>query len=144
MVKANRQAYRIAFGDPGELHVLHHCDNPSCCNPSHLFLGTHQDNMKDMVAKQRKKRGSQMPAAKLSEEDVASIRSRYSFRKVTIPMLASEYRVSERTLWKALHGMGWTHVRAEPVKSRTKGNYDNQNDSNGGADQPARLDVPAS
>lgn len=51
---AHRVAWRIAFGDiPGDLHVLHRCDNPSCVNPNHLWLGTASDNIKDGVRKGR-------------------------------------------------------------------------------------------
>lgn len=52
--RAHRWIYALVFGvDPGELHVLHKCDNPSCINPSHLFLGTNADNVADRVAKGR-------------------------------------------------------------------------------------------
>lgn len=48
---AHRLAYRLAVGPLGKLHVLHSCDNPPCCNPKHLRLGTHQENMQDRVSR---------------------------------------------------------------------------------------------
>lgn len=50
---AHRVAYSLFVGDPGELRVLHRCDNRRCVNPEHLFLGTDQDNVRDMWAKGR-------------------------------------------------------------------------------------------
>ena len=57
------------------LLVCHRCDNPSCCNPKHLFLGTGSDNMRDMVAKGRNKsiKGESNPISKLTTEQVRLI-----------------------------------------------------------------------
>lgn len=52
--KSSRVAYFLAYNiDPSELCVLHSCDNPKCCNPKHLSLGTHYENMQDMKEKGR-------------------------------------------------------------------------------------------
>jgi hypothetical protein len=57
-IRANRYAWMAVHGRiPDGLWVLHHCDNPPCCNPAHLFLGTAQDNVDDMVAKGRHRWG---------------------------------------------------------------------------------------
>jgi HNH endonuclease len=51
---AHRYAWILTHGDPPKgMHVLHHCDVPACCNPDHLWLGTHQDNMVDKTNKGR-------------------------------------------------------------------------------------------
>lgn len=56
---AHRVSYEITYGEiPDGLFVLHRCDNPVCCNPSHLFLGTQSENAKDMWAKNRGNPGS--------------------------------------------------------------------------------------
>lgn len=71
---AHRLAYATATGtEPGDLCVLHRCDNPPCCNPAHLFLGTHGDNNRDTAAKGRTARGELHHKAKLTAEQVRTI-----------------------------------------------------------------------
>lgn len=56
--RTHRVAYQLVYGEiPEGLFVLHHCDNPPCVRPEHLFLGTHQDNIADKVAKNRQAQG---------------------------------------------------------------------------------------
>jgi hypothetical protein len=72
----HRVAWQEAFGEiPDGMFVLHRCDVRTCINPNHLFLGTHQDNMRDMATKQRAAAGVRNGSAKLSTEQVAEIRS---------------------------------------------------------------------
>lgn len=58
-----------------EMEVCHRCDNPPCCNPAHLFIGTPQANVDDKVAKGRQVKGERVHTAKLTEAQVAEIRA---------------------------------------------------------------------
>lgn len=63
MLGAHRVAYEIANGPiPDDLWVLHSCDNPPCCNPSHLRVGTYKDNVRDRVERDRSKGGRKKSA----------------------------------------------------------------------------------
>lgn len=73
---AHRMAFFIATGtDPGNLCVLHRCDNPRCCNPEHLFLGTVAENNADMKRKGRQARGERLPQCKFTDSTVAQLRT---------------------------------------------------------------------
>lgn len=102
---AHRIAYLLAFGEfPPGICVCHHCDNPCCCNPNHLFLGTHNDNMHDMYQKGRRIQvpsyGEKHGKHKLSDAQVADIRERYAQGSVSQDALAKEYDVSQRQIWR--------------------------------------------
>lgn len=68
-VRAHRLAYSLFVGEiPEGMIVCHTCDNPPCCNPDHLFLGTHADNSKDKTNKGRQAKGTKLPFTKLPDD----------------------------------------------------------------------------
>jgi opacity protein-like surface antigen len=78
MVRAHRAMFEMRFGEiPDGMMVCHRCDNPSCVNPDHLFLGSALANMRDKIAKGRAvyECGERHHAAKINESDVAAIRT---------------------------------------------------------------------
>lgn len=90
------------------LHVLHICDRSICCNPEHLFLGTHKDNMQDMA---NKKRGAQVKGqdqwfAKLTDEQVMEIR----FSKERIPEIQRKFNLSRSHISAIKIGTAWKHL----------------------------------
>lgn len=75
MYRAHRLAFELGTGiSPGRQVVMHTCDNPPCCNPAHLKLGTQAENIADQVAKQRQPRGEKNGQSRLSKVDVLAIR----------------------------------------------------------------------
>jgi hypothetical protein len=112
-----RRSHRIAWelaSDrpvPDGLWVLHHCDNPPCVRPGHLFLGTPKDNTADMTAKDRANtpKGSQRPQARLSETDVTAIRAARA-RGVSGAELGRQYGVHRTTIYHICQRDYWRHV----------------------------------
>jgi len=108
--KAHRLAFQLATGtDPGSLVVCHSCDNPSCCNPAHLFLGTQADNLRDMRTKGRSARGSRHPFALLTEAQVVEIRQRRASGAL-LRVLKADYGINEGTLSEICNRKLWRHV----------------------------------
>lgn len=60
---------------PDDMKACHRCDNPACCNPAHLFIGTHKENNDDKVSKGRQVKGERFWRAKLTDAQVLEIRS---------------------------------------------------------------------
>lgn len=110
--KAHRVSYALEHGDvPDEMVVCHRCDNPPCCNPDHLFLGSKQDNYDDMKNKGRdyKASGSKSGQAKLHEEDVKRIREAYLFGARQID-LAAAHGISQSNVSRIVRREWWVNV----------------------------------
>lgn len=109
-VHAHRFSYSLAHGPvPDGLVVCHSCDNPPCCNPAHLFLGTPADNSADMVAKGRQARGERQHLAKLTEAAVREIR-RLHGEGHTCAALADRFKVSVPTVQSVVVRLTWKDV----------------------------------
>lgn len=95
----SRAMWILTKGDPGTSLVCHTCDNKLCVNPEHLFLGSHQTNMDDKVAKNRQSRlfGDKNPSSKLTVEDVRKIRTDLAKGKRQVE-LAREYGVTQKLI----------------------------------------------
>jgi hypothetical protein len=103
---AHRIAYELAKGPLNGMYVLHTCDNRKCVNPDHLFLGTFDDNMADMVAKKRQAHGEKNYHARLSNDQVKKIRSEVG----THGEIASRYGVSCSLISQIRSGRIWKYV----------------------------------
>ena len=102
---AHRVAYYLTMGEiPAGLQVRHLCDNPRCCNPSHLALGKDQDNSNDKCSQGRQARGSGNGRSKLSEEQVMEI---YNSSK-TQEELASQFGIRQSMVSRIKNGIYWS------------------------------------
>jgi hypothetical protein len=113
---ANRKT--IAKG----LLICHHCDNPQCINPHHLYAGTPKDNVHDAINRGRlnpydiaqcpKAKGEASGKSKLTEAQVVEIRARYAAGGIPMKDLAAEFSVCRHTILGVLNGRVWSHVKA--------------------------------
>ena len=114
--RAHRVAWALAHGEiPAGMLVLHACDNRACVEPSHLFLGTHHDNMADMVAKGRAARGISNGAARrattrLTAADVRRIRL-YLRDGLSQGEVAMMFGTSQSNVSYIHRGINWAHVK---------------------------------
>ncbi len=110
---SHRLAYTLKYGriPPGSV-VRHKCDNPPCCNPEHLELGSMRDNMLDCVSRGRKNaaKGNSLPVSKLTPQAVSSIRAARS-AGASLRELATQHGVTPATIQKVWSRATWKHVQ---------------------------------
>jgi len=113
----HRVAYTAAFGPPGQLCVLHRCDNRICAHPLHHFLGTKGDNNRDMWAKGRARPGhlfvcgGENPVRKLTPENVAKIKSLFGVQ--SLRSIARDFGVAFNTIHCIYRGATYREERVE-------------------------------
>lgn len=97
--KAHRVSWGLHRGAIGDKHVLHHCDNPPCVNPDHLYLGDDADNTRDKV-----ERGRMNNRLVYDDETVEEIRRLYSSGEWTQKSLAAKFGVSQAHVSRLVNG----------------------------------------
>lgn len=109
----HRAMWTVLFGPvPENMCVLHRCDNHRCVEPSHLWLGTMDENMADRDAKGRNGTlGEDSPLAKLKAGDVEEIRGRISGGE-SDKAIARLYGVAPITIWRIRNGQTWNQLRS--------------------------------
>lgn len=107
----HRVSWSIYRGEiPAGMQILHHCDNPPCVNPRHLFLGTQSDNMKDMTIKGRRANGAKNGNSKINELDVVNIRMLGRTGRLKQKTIGKMYRLSSQQISHILAVRRWKHI----------------------------------
>jgi hypothetical protein len=108
--RAHRVSWEFHRGPiPEGLQVLHECDNQSCVNPDHLFLGTQLANMQDKVAKNRQARGHQNGRAKMTWSEVRDARAAHLLGE-SYSAIAKRLGVGKTTIALMLNGITWKEL----------------------------------
>jgi hypothetical protein len=106
-VLAHRVAWEIQNGEvPADMFILHKCDNRKCVDHTHLFLGTFNENMADMVSKDRHARGTRNGHAKLTDAQVLEIRAAVGTHK----SIGQKYAVTQGLVSMIRSGRIWRHI----------------------------------
>lgn len=109
--RAHRRSYEAFKGPiPKGLVVRHLCDNPPCCNPDHLEVGTNADNVRDREVRGRGAKGVNNGTSILTEEIIKQIRAEYIPQKVTQQYLADKYGVSRGLIGHIVNYRIWREV----------------------------------
>lgn len=111
-LSTHRLTWELVFGPiPDGMNVLHRCDNPACCNPRHLFLGNHADNMRDREAKDRHNApiGSRHGRATLTDDQVREIRRLWS-HGVPQTEIAKRLGTNPQRVYSIVHRRTWRHI----------------------------------
>jgi hypothetical protein len=94
---------------PNGAYICHHCDNPICINPEHLYLGDGQTNAQDKIDRGRTLRGQKNPGSKLNDKLVKKLRQMYS-DGWSSNQLAEKFGIRQPTVSRAIRGESWSHV----------------------------------
>lgn len=112
---AHRVSYELAYGPiPDGTLVCHHCDNPPCVRPDHLFAGSHQDNHDDRGAKGHTARGENIAQHILIAPQVVEIKRRLNSGE-SHTAIAEDFPVSRTTVSYIAQGIRWAHVAAGSI-----------------------------
>lgn len=109
---AHRVALQIRIGPiPEGMLACHICDNRSCCNPDHLFVGSYADNRRDCNSKGRHAHGEKSPSAKLTAEQVCQIRADYAGGGYSFVTLGAKYSIGRTAAQEIVKRHTWSHVK---------------------------------
>ena len=102
--------------------ICHRCDNPSCCNPNHLFLGTQADNIRDAAKKDRMPKGEVHHMSSISKDDVRHIRY-LGYTNMSKKKIGEKFGISRQAVTDILCKRTWGHIDPEwePPAKKSKG-----------------------
>lgn len=119
-MKAHRFSYLYWVGSiSAGLLICHHCDNPACVNPNHLFIGSVRDNLMDCINKGRNNpmKGERHGMAKLTTQQVFEIRRLYAIGGITQQQLAIKFEITQGHIGAIILGKSWKHLSSTELSA---------------------------